>query len=62
MSQLDVDRPGSSNPAPPGRGDARVWTAADRAGQYMLVVAAIFVFPIVGFIAMAFRSGGGQHR
>ncbi|TQR87354.1 carbohydrate ABC transporter permease [Mycobacterium hodleri] len=61
MSQLDVrpapiEHPG---PDPKGRG-ADQWTVGRLARvATMLFVAAIFVFPIVGFIAMAFRSERG---
>jgi multiple sugar transport system permease protein len=61
MSQLDVRSARIEHPssAPTGRG-IEYWTVGRLARVVtMLFVAAIFVFPIVGFIAMAFRSEHG---
>jgi multiple sugar transport system permease protein len=61
MSQLDVRSARVEQPssAPVGRG-VEQWTVGRLARVVtMLFVAAIFVFPIVGFIAMAFRSEHG---
>ena len=61
MSQLDVRSARLEQPssAQTGRG-IEYWTVGRLARVVtMLFVAAIFVFPIVGFIAMAFRSEDG---
>src|SRR5688500_9686131 len=61
MSQLDVRSARLEQPssAQTGRG-IEYWTVGRLARVVtMLFVAAIFVFPIVGFIAMAFRSEAG---
>ena len=61
MSQLDVRSARVEQPSsdPVGRG-VEHWTVGRLARVVtMLFVAAIFVFPIVGFIAMAFRSEHG---
>jgi multiple sugar transport system permease protein len=61
MSQLDVRSARVEQPssAPVGRG-VEHWTVGRLARVVtMLFVAAVFVFPIVGFIAMAFRSEQG---
>jgi multiple sugar transport system permease protein len=63
MSQVAVRPPaGAERPAPGGsrRRGVETWSAGRLARVVtMLFVAAIFVFPIVGFIAMAFRSNAG---
>ncbi len=57
MSQVLVRPPRDLQPAPLRNGRVDQWTIGRLARvATMLFVAAIFVFPIVGFIAMAFRS------
>ena len=61
MSQVDVRPAPIEHPGPDPKGrSVDQWTVGRLARvATMLFVAAIFVFPIVGFIAMAFRSERG---